>query len=182
MKKDSQEKKLDNSFPVHSIEYVLNSTNTKLENIDCVSYSWFKGFQLDTFKLYLNRLEALNKNNSSKSFIINDRINWEIKRDTAKRKEIDQWLFNNVILNNIVFEDFHHHEAHAASAAFFSPFNDGIVMTCDARGDFESLTMWDFNRNRKNPLKKIYSSTSLGLFRLFLWQNYWPSRIYSNET
>ena len=40
-------------------------------------------------------------------------------------------------------------------------------MTADGRGDFEALTVSLFNRNKKYPLKKIYSSTSsdsLGYF------------------
>ena len=60
-----------------------------------------------------------------------------------------------------------HHEAHAASACLLSPFNKGIVLTADGRGDFESLTISIFDRNKKNPLKKIYSTTSsdsLGYF------------------
>ena len=44
---------------------------------------------------------------------------------------------------------YYHHEAHAASAALLSPFNNGLVLTCDARGDYESLTLSFFDRKKK---------------------------------
>ncbi len=53
------------------------------------------------------------------------------------------------------------------SATLFSPFNKSLCVTCDARGDFESLVIWDFDRKRKNCLKKILSipsNDSLGFF------------------
>ena len=41
------------------------------------------------------------------------------------------------------------------------------MLTADGRGDYESSVIWDFNRKRKNPLKKIklfLSNDSLGYF------------------
>ena len=156
-------KKLDNSFPTMSIDYVLDATNTKIKEIDCVSYAWFKGLQTDVLQKYLKR--SYNSNYLTKTIL--NRVNWEVERDSKKRNEINSWIENHINPNKIHFEDFYHHEAHASSASFFSPFSDGIVMTCDARGDFESLSIWEFDRKKKIPLKKIYSCTSLDSLGFF---------------
>ena len=51
--------------------------------------------------------------------------------------------------------------------AFFSPFNDGIIFTSDGRGDYESTTIWHFNRVGNRKLDKIYSATSVDSFGYF---------------
>ena len=63
--------------------------------------------------------------------------------------------------------DFYHHESHAANAAFVSPFDNGYVYTSDGRGDFESTTIYKFDRFSESKLTKIYSSTSIDL--ILLW-------------
>ena len=56
--------------------------------------------------------------------------------------------------------DFYHHEAHAYSACLLSNFDKGVVIVADGRGDFESTTVWLFDRREQKPLKKLYSNTS----------------------
>ena len=67
------------------------------------------------------------------------------------------------------FNHFYHHEAHAASCLILSPFNNGICLTVDGVGDFESLAIWKFDRLNKNkPLEKIYSSTTMIALDIFM--------------
>ena len=99
--------------------------------------------------------------------IVKERINWEIRRNKEKRIEFDQWVNKNINLKKQKVCDYYHHHAHAASASFLSPFDDGLVYTSDGRGDFESTTIYKFNRFARNKLTKIYSASSIDSFGYF---------------
>ena len=57
-----------------------------------------------------------------------------------------------------------HHLAHAAAGYYTSTFNKATVVCIDSIGEFDTLTVWEAN---KNKLKRIYKNTyphSLGLW------------------
>ena len=161
-------KKYDNSFPKKSIEFLLKDSNINLKNIDHIAYSWVKNFDPKLKKKYENRLNTCKKIGKKSYTIFKERVKTEKKQDDYKKKEFEKWVKKKLTkTQEKKLTKFYHHEAHAASAAFFSPFDNGCVLTSDARGDFESLAIWLFNRKNKNSLTKIYSSTSsdsLGFF------------------
>ena len=153
--------KYDNSFPLKSINYILSENNIILKKIDAIVYSWSKGFNPTLKKKYNYRLSTL-KNDKKKLRIFSLRYKYDLIRDIKKKKEFTKWASKNLTKKQLSkLEIFYHHEAHAASASLLSPFNKGIVMTADGRGDFESLTISLFDRNKVKPLKKIYSSLSV---------------------
>ena len=161
-------KKYDRSFPTQSINYILKEYNIKLRRIDNISYSWSKGFQASLKKKYDKRFSYLKKTNVVASKIFSDRYKYDILQDKNYRNEFNQWVKVSLTKKQKKnLKIFYHHEAHAANASLLSSFDKGIVLTADGRGDFEALTVSLFNRNKKYPLKKIYSSTSsdsLGYF------------------
>lgn len=60
-----------------------------------------------------------------------------------------------------------HHQSHAASAFFLSPFQKSIVIVVDAVGEIHSTTVWLGDRNSGTPLKLIDSQDfpdSYGVF------------------
>ena len=155
--------KMDKTFPFESIKYLLNCTDQKLEEVE-IAYSWAKGFDPDIIDYYLER-DKLNKSNEEKN-IFRERIKFDTLRDKKGLNKMIVWLKNNKLKNK--FNHYYHHEAHAASCSLLSQFDDGICLTVDGVGDYESLAVWKFDRsNRTKPLKRIYSSTSsdsLGYF------------------
>ncbi len=63
-----------------------------------------------------------------------------------------------------------HHDAHAASAFFSSPFDQAAVLTLDRGGDFLSTTMQVGQGNRLRPLKQVRNPHSLGeVYSAFTW-------------
>ncbi|MFD2091517.1 carbamoyltransferase family protein [Blastococcus deserti] len=63
-----------------------------------------------------------------------------------------------------------HHDAHAASAFFSSPFDQAAVLTLDRGGDFLSTTMQLGQGNRLRRLKEVRNPHSLGeLYSAFTW-------------
>ena len=156
-------KKMDNSFPFKSIAYLLSVCDKKIEEVD-IAYAWAKSFDPNLINNYLDR-DKLNKTAEEKD-IFRERIKFDILRDKKGLDQMIDWYKEIKPIDN--FNHFYHHEAHAASCTFLSPFNNGICLTVDGVGDFESLAIWKFDRLKKNkPLEKIYSSTtsdSLGYF------------------
>ena len=55
-----------------------------------------------------------------------------------------------------------HHEAHAASAFYPSPFEDATVLTLDRDGDFRSAARWRASHNELHLEKDLYYPDSLG--------------------
>src|SRR5206468_12776074 len=55
-----------------------------------------------------------------------------------------------------------HHEAHAASAFFPSPFDQAGILTLDRGGDFLSTTLAFGEGSRVKPLKEVRNPHSLG--------------------
>ena len=159
-------KKLDNSFPQKSIESCLNFAKIELKDVDAIAYAWAKGFQEDLVEKYLI-LGARCADDKQALDIAKERIKWEIDRDKTKRKEFDDWVEENIDQRKQTVFDFFHHEAHAASAAFYSPFDEGFVYTSDGRGDFEATTIYKFNRHSNEALTKIFSTPSSNSFGFF---------------
>jgi len=156
-------KKMDNSFPFKSIDYLLSFCDKKIEEVD-IAYAWAKSFDPNLINNYLER-DKLNNTAEAKD-IFRERIKFDNLRDKKGLNEMIDWYKKSKPIDS--FNHFYHHEAHAASCTFLSPFNNGICITVDGVGDFESLTIWKFDRLKKTkPLEKIYSSTtsdSLGYF------------------
>ena len=55
-----------------------------------------------------------------------------------------------------------HHEAHAASAFYPSPFEEATVLTLDRDGDFRSAARWRASGNQLHLEKDLYYPDSLG--------------------
>lgn len=158
--------KLDNSFPEHSIDFCLSFAGIDLSDVDVIAYAWAKGFDQNLLASYVN-LGVRCGNDINMQEIANERIKSEIDRDKKKRSEFDQWVSLKIDRTKQKVMDFYHHEAHAASASFLSPFDNGYVYTSDGRGDFESTTIYKFDRFAGEKLTKIYTATSCDSFGFF---------------
>ena len=156
-------KKMDEAYPHNSIDYVLNESGISKKEIDIVAYAWSKGFPEDALFLQLNRLLKLN---TGEQDIFFERLKQEQARDFPKRNEFWEKISSDPEFENAVIEDFYHHEAHALSACMMSPYDECAVLTCDGRGDYESLTFSYFDR-KSNTLNKLYSSNSIDSLGFF---------------
>jgi carbamoyltransferase len=62
------------------------------------------------------------------------------------------------------FHNLEHHQAHAASAFFVSPFDEAAVLTLDGFGDFASLLLAHGRANHLEILDKVVFPDSLGIY------------------
>lgn len=155
--------KMDNSWPSHAIEYCLNYLNTSLEEIDLIAYGWSFGFDAESHLLnYFDRIVHEVQNNPEGLSIFRERIDVEIKQDRKKRNEF--WNFVKKHGLELKACSYDHHESHAFSAYSCSPFDRALVVTCDGRGDFMSLTVSQISPDEVTPLYRASSVDSLGFF------------------
>jgi carbamoyltransferase len=144
-------KKHDYSFPVHAIENGLAYTGLQLSDIDYVVFYEKPFLKFDrlisTYVHYAPR--------GLKSFLQAMPV-W-FKKKLYIKHEISEKTHNK----NIYFVK--HHESHAASAFFPSPFKEAIILTLDGVGEWDTLTIGKGTDNQISILKSIQFPHSLGL-------------------
>lgn len=144
--------KHDNSFPVRSIQYCLDEADLDIEDIDRVVFyeKPIKKFDriLETAAVEFPRgyrffSEALPEWLGTKL-----RIRKKLRKELGYTGEVE-------------FMD--HHQSHAASAFYPSPFDEAAVLTVDGVGEWKTNQMFHGSDGELEPLKHIEFPDSLGL-------------------
>jgi carbamoyltransferase len=153
-------KKLDRSFPRESINYVLGSQGLRVEDIDWVGCGAWNGVDDKTTlpRLIEDIFYQIDHEQDETRKQLLQRFNITVSRDDVFRQE----LFSNLIEMGFPEERViccDHHYSHALTAYYCSPFEEAMVFTADARGDFRSVTLWSASRN--NGLQMIDFATEL---------------------
>ena len=145
-------KKHDADFPKHAISYCLKAAGIKETDLDLVSFyeKPFLKFErlLETYLAYspmglrsfLKAMPVWIKQKLWVKDLISKELNYEGK---------------------MIFPE--HHEAHAASAFFPSPFKEAAILTMDGVGEWATSSFGVGCENRIDILKEIRFPHSLGL-------------------
>ena len=145
-------KKHDPGFPRHAIQYCLKEARITLSEVDAVAFydKPFLKFEriLETYLAFvpkgiLSAWKALPLWIREKLWI-SDRIRTELKYE-----------------GKLLFPE--HHESHAASAFFPSPFTRAGVLTMDGVGEWATSSIGAGEGNRVQLLKELNFPHSLGL-------------------
>jgi carbamoyltransferase len=145
-------KKNDHRFPSHSIEYVLRAGGIAMRDVD---YLVFYDKPLLKFERLLSTYVGYAPRGIA-SFLkamplwLKEKLHMprEIRRLTGYEGPI---LFSQ------------HHEAHAASAFYPSPFDEAAIVCFDGVGEWATTTYWTGRGNRLTPLQEIRFPHSIGL-------------------
>jgi len=165
----------DKVWPAQSISFVLAEGGMSLEDVDYVAYGWNAGFTAEKhLPLYFDRIVDEVKNNPDGLPLFRQRIVDEISNDKEKRAEFDKFISDHAL--SAYYID--HHECHALGAYVCSPFDEALTLTCDGRGDFQSLTLTHYTPNETTILQRETSIDSLGYFygRITHLMGYKPNR------
>jgi carbamoyltransferase len=167
-------RKLDVSFPEKSIEYSLNYSGLKKEDIEVIAVSTtefaktlWRVFPFLKENYYLIRRKK--KEYSSLDYLkrlAKYRIT-ELQLDP-----LSKWISKSIIkskLRKSGFKNFKllmydHHLCHAVSAAFASGFEKSLVITIDGIGDTLSGTISKFENGKLERIKAISGKDSFGIF------------------
>jgi carbamoyltransferase len=147
-------KKHDFEFPVNAIDFCLQQSGVTAKDLDYVGFydKPFTKFErlLETYLAYIPR--------GYRSF--RQAIPLWLKQKLHLPREIRKGLGGEYD-GNIVFTD--HHESHAASAFFPSPFESAAIMTLDGVGEWSTSCLGVGKGNRIKLTNELRFPHSLGL-------------------
>ena len=146
--------KHDESFPTNAIQYCLEEANCELAEVNHVVF-YEKPF------LKFDRLLETYLSFAPSGFgsFIKAMPQW-LKQKLHLPREIKQGL-QGKWKRPLVFTK--HHESHAASAFFPSPFKEAAILTMDGVGEWDTATIGVGNGNQLELVKSLQFPHSLGL-------------------
>jgi carbamoyltransferase len=147
-------KKHDPGFPSRAVEYCLREAGLSARDL---SYVVFYEKPLRKFERLLETYLAFAPE-GLRSFAMAMPV-W-LKEKTRLRAVIRECLGADVTAP-IVFTD--HHESHAASAFFPSPYDEAAILTLDGVGEWSTTTMGVGRGNRIELTRQLQFPHSLGL-------------------
>ncbi|MGH7797798.1 MAG: carbamoyltransferase family protein [Candidatus Binatia bacterium] len=154
-------KKFDAGFPTHAIQYCLREGGISLADL---SYIVFYDKPLIKFERLLETYVAFSPK-GIKSFLAAMPA-W-LKEKLLLKNFLQSSLIaldgipNKASLPPILFGE--HHESHAASAFYPSPFESAAVLCMDGVGEWATTSAWSGNGKALTPLWEIHFPHSLGL-------------------
>ncbi len=147
-------KKHDHNFPKNAVDYCLREAGLQPEDLD---YVVFYDKPLLKFERLLETYLAFAPQ-GLQSFLMAMPL-W-LKTKLHLPKEIRKSL-NGRFKKRIVFTG--HHESHAASAFFPSPFDEAAILTMDGVGEWDTASIGHGKGNKIEILKTMGFPHSLGL-------------------
>ena len=144
--------KHDNSFPLQSINYCLEYAKIDINDVD---YVVFYEKPLQKFDRILNTfIKTAPK--GLKEFI-RGMPEWIKTRLWTKNFIKKKLKYNGEILFTT------HHDSHAASAFYTSPFTEAAILTIDGVGEWTTTGMYFGNNHKLVHLKEMHFPHSIGL-------------------
>ena len=152
-------KKHDSRFPQHAVQYCLDEAGIKLADVDYVAFydKPFLKFErlLETYLAYAPR--------GFQSFRMAMPL-WlkeKLFQKTVLRDEMKHWQPDFDWHKRLLFGE--HHQSHAASAFFPSPYEEAAVLCMDGVGEWATTSLAWGQGNKLEMLKEIHFPHSLGL-------------------
>lgn len=153
-------KKHDAGFPAEAIEYCLEEAGIKVTELDHVV---FYDKPLVKFERLLETYLSYAPN-GFRSFLAAMPVWLKEKlylKTTLRRELAALGNCKQSELPALMFAE--HHQSHAASAFFFSPYEKAAVLCLDGVGEWATTSAWMGEGNRLKPLWEIDFPHSLGL-------------------
>jgi len=169
--------KHDPRFPEKSIQYCLSEGQCKLEDLDAVIFydKPMLKFErlLETYlavapKGFLSFLKAMPIWLKEKLYLkailrieLRKLIHWQRAIDNNSSVDEEIELDKKPKTPKLLFSE--HHQSHAASAFFPSPYDKAVILCLDGVGEWATSSAWLGEQNSLKPLWEIHFPHSLGL-------------------
>ena len=157
-------KKHDNRFPLKALKYIVKNFNLRPQDIDYIGFydKPFLKFEriLEThlnyapkgIKSFIRSMPIWIKEKLFLPYLLEKELN---RAFCLGKKERGKWG------RKFLFPE--HHQSHAASAFFPSPFERAVIVTLDGVGEWATASAWLGNGNQLQPLYEINFPNSIGL-------------------
>jgi len=152
-------KKHDARYPYNAVQFVLNHSNLKLNEIDHIVF--FEKPFLKFERLLETYLAFAPKGFASFSMSMPIWLREKLFQKKFLFDKLKQHDKNFKNINKIYFSE--HHYSHAASAFYPSPFKESVILTLDGVGEWATTTVAVGKENQINMLKEIHFPHSIGL-------------------
>ena len=151
--------KHDKDFPINAIKFFLKFANVNLSGVDNIIF-YEKPFL--KFERLLETYIAF----APKGFLqFSKSIPKWLKENLFQKNELINSLQEIENLDNfeskLLFSE--HHQSHAASAYYPSPFDEAIILTADGVGEWATTTVAIAKKNKIKIISEIHFPHSLGL-------------------
>lgn len=152
-------KKHDARFPHHAVDYCLQEAGVDLSKVDYVAF-YDKPF-LKFERLLETYLAFAPRGFQSFRMAIPVWVKEKLFQKSLLKKKLSGHYPEFDWENRLLFAE--HHQSHAASAFFPSPFEEAIVLTMDGVGEWATTSAAIGRGNKLEMVKEIHFPHSLGL-------------------
>ena len=152
-------RKHDPDFPLRAVEYCLSQVDGGLETIDFVAF-YEKPF-LKFERLLETYLSFAPRGFVSFSKAIPVWLHEKLFQKSLLRGELRKFFPDFDWEKRLLFTE--HHQSHAASAFFPSPFEEAVILTMDGVGEWATTSVGVGHGNSLEMLREIHFPHSLGL-------------------
>jgi carbamoyltransferase len=152
-------KKHDSGFPKNAVEYCLSAGGTDLEQLDYVAF-YDKPF-LKFERLLETYLAFAPKGFTSFRMAVPVWLKEKLFQKRLLRDHLVECGAGKDIERKLLFTE--HHQSHAASAFFPSPFEQAAILTIDGVGEWATTSIGLGRGHRLEMLKELHFPHSLGL-------------------
>ncbi len=152
-------KKNDTGFPRQAIQYCLKEAEIGFGAVDCVVF-YDKPF-LKFERLLETYLAFAPRGLSSFRIALPIWIKEKLFQKRLLRQELQRFARNYDFDNRLLFAE--HHQSHAASAFFPSPFEEAAILTMDGVGEWATTSLALGRGTSLQMVKEIHFPHSLGL-------------------
>ena len=147
--------KLTKDFPRKAIDYCLAEGNCGLADISYVAVGWNPGIHANVLNPRFSRI-----NRWRAEQLVSIPNFWLAMQNADRVEEVVQYLKTDRMETKIVYVD--HHKAHAAFF-FLSPYRDAAILTCDGRGEEDTVTLSMGRESRITELDRQVFPHSVGM-------------------
>ncbi|UYN95188.1 MAG: carbamoyltransferase [Enhydrobacter sp.] len=152
-------KKHDSGFPQNAVQYCLDTAGIKLADVDYVAFydKPFLKFErlLETYLAYAPR------GFTSFRMAMPLWLKEKLFQKTLLRDEMKKWQPDFDWNTRLLFGE--HHQSHAASAFFPSPYEEAAILCMDGVGEWATTSLGWGQGNKLEMLREIHFPHSLGL-------------------
>jgi carbamoyltransferase len=152
-------KKHDSGFPEKAVQYCLDTAGIKLADVDYVAF-YDKPF-LKFERLLETYLAFAPKGFTSFRMAMPLWLKEKLFQKTLLRDEMKKWQPDFDWQKRLLFGE--HHQSHAASAFFPSPFEEAAILCMDGVGEWATTSLGWGQGNKLEMLREIHFPHSLGL-------------------